>query len=49
MPWPPERNDPCWCGSGRKYKQCCRPRGFAPPPELQAGGDAFPRGSHRPR
>ena len=16
------RNDPCWCGSGRKYKQC---------------------------
>lgn len=19
----PERNDPCHCGSGRKYKQCC--------------------------
>ncbi|HEY0512558.1 MAG TPA: SEC-C domain-containing protein [Thermoanaerobaculia bacterium] len=19
----PERNDPCWCGSGRKYKKCC--------------------------
>ena len=18
----PERNDPCWCGSGRKYKKC---------------------------
>ncbi|NTU81333.1 MAG: hypothetical protein HGA45_18475 [Chloroflexales bacterium] len=18
----PGRNDPCWCGSGRKYKQC---------------------------
>ena len=17
------RNDPCWCGSGKKYKQCC--------------------------
>jgi preprotein translocase subunit SecA len=17
------RNDPCWCGSGRKYKKCC--------------------------
>ena len=17
-----ERNDPCWCGSGRKYKKC---------------------------
>ncbi|BBY07090.1 SEC-C metal-binding domain-containing protein [Mycobacterium noviomagense] len=22
-PWPPSRNDPCWCGSGRKYKKCC--------------------------
>lgn len=22
-PWPPDRNDPCWCGSGRKYKKCC--------------------------
>ncbi|MEE2037933.1 SEC-C domain-containing protein [Nocardiopsis sp. CT-R113] len=22
-PWPPERNHPCWCGSGRKYKKCC--------------------------
>ncbi|MGW9552991.1 SEC-C metal-binding domain-containing protein [Nocardiopsis sp. NPDC055551] len=21
--WPPERNRPCWCGSGRKYKKCC--------------------------
>jgi hypothetical protein len=21
--WPPGRNEPCWCGSGRKYKQCC--------------------------
>lgn len=19
----PERNDPCLCGSGRKYKNCC--------------------------
>jgi tetratricopeptide (TPR) repeat protein len=24
-PWPPGRNEPCWCGSGRKYKQCCGP------------------------
>jgi len=23
VPWPPGRNDPCWCGSGRKYKRCC--------------------------
>ena len=22
-PWPPGRNDPCWCGSGDKYKRCC--------------------------
>ncbi|MCK2240970.1 MULTISPECIES: SEC-C domain-containing protein [unclassified Crossiella] len=21
--WPPERNQSCWCGSGRKYKACC--------------------------
>lgn len=21
--WPPSRNEPCWCGSGRKYKRCC--------------------------
>ncbi|MCY9783126.1 SEC-C domain-containing protein [Nocardiopsis sp. EMB25] len=23
LPWPPGRNQPCWCGSGRKYKKCC--------------------------
>ena len=23
VPWPPERNKPCWCGSRRKYKKCC--------------------------
>jgi len=21
--WPPDRNAPCWCGSGAKYKKCC--------------------------
>jgi tetratricopeptide (TPR) repeat protein len=26
LAWPPERNDPCWCGSGNKYKKCCLPR-----------------------
>jgi uncharacterized protein YecA (UPF0149 family) len=26
--WPPTRTAPCWCGSGRKYKQCCRPHGL---------------------
>ena len=25
-PWPPSRNDPCWCGSALKYKKCCLPR-----------------------
>jgi hypothetical protein len=29
IPWPPDRNAPCWCGSGQKYKRCCRPRAFA--------------------
>ena len=27
--WPPARNAPCWCGSGRKYKQCCGHPGVA--------------------
>ncbi|MCU7726220.1 SEC-C domain-containing protein [Actinoplanes sp. KI2] len=27
IPWPPERNGACWCGSGLKYKKCCLPRG----------------------
>jgi len=26
IPWPPERNGQCWCGSGNKYKKCCLPR-----------------------
>ncbi|WP_432837843.1 SEC-C metal-binding domain-containing protein [Dactylosporangium sp. CA-092794] len=26
IPWPPARNEPCWCGSGNKYKKCCLPR-----------------------
>jgi uncharacterized protein YecA (UPF0149 family) len=28
---PPGRNDPCPCGSGRKFKRCCA-AGGAPPP-----------------
>ena len=23
LAWPPGRNDPCWCGSTKKYKKCC--------------------------
>ena len=28
--WPPGRNEPCWCGSERKYKKCCGPVPAAP-------------------
>ena len=28
LSWPPPRTGPCWCGSGRKYKLCCRPHGL---------------------
>lgn len=24
--WPPVRGAACWCGSGQRYKHCCRPR-----------------------
>lgn len=34
-PWPPSRNEPCWCGSGRKYKKCCGP---APPGPMHDAG-----------
>jgi SEC-C motif-containing protein len=23
QPWKPGRNDPCPCGSGKKFKRCC--------------------------
>ena len=26
--WPPAHYAACWCGSGRKYKKCCRPHGL---------------------
>lgn len=29
LPWPPKRNDRCWCGSGVKYKKCCGALRFA--------------------
>ncbi len=28
--WPPGRNEPCWCGSQRKYKKCCGPAPAGP-------------------
>jgi len=33
------RNDPCPCGSGKKYKQCCLPKGLTPE---QAAAQAQP-------
>lgn len=32
--WPPGRNFPCWCGSGRKYKRCCGPMSAAKPTDI---------------
>ena len=26
--WPPPRTAACWCGSGRRYKHCCRRHGL---------------------
>jgi tetratricopeptide (TPR) repeat protein len=34
IPWPPERNAPCWCGSARKYKKCCGAPGFPDVPKV---------------
>jgi tetratricopeptide (TPR) repeat protein len=34
-PWPPGRNEPCWCGSERKYKRCC---GGLPAHDLAGAG-----------
>jgi len=32
----PGRNEPCHCGSGRKYKQCCLPKDEALAAEARA-------------
>lgn len=41
--WPPGRNDPCWCASGRKYKRCCgtvpSDPDQRPDPTLPSSGD----------
>src|SRR5699024_346723 len=43
----PGRNDPCWCGSGRKYKKCHRGRARVSPQQqnelLQTKAFAFAR------
>ena len=40
------RNDPCPCGSGKKYKQCCLPKGLTPE---QAAAQAQPAQAGAPR
>ncbi|HET7234558.1 MAG TPA: SEC-C metal-binding domain-containing protein [Longimicrobium sp.] len=41
----PHRNDPCPCGSGKKYKACCRERDRGMERTLRLlGGEAPPRG-----
>ena len=37
VPWPPQRNAGCWCGSGRKYKKCCGHPGFGQAPVPDRG------------
>jgi hypothetical protein len=36
----PGRNEPCHCGSGRKYKQCCLAKDEAAQREARAGASA---------
>jgi hypothetical protein len=36
----PGRNEPCHCGSGRKYKQCCLGKDEAAQREARAGASA---------
>jgi methionyl aminopeptidase len=38
----PGRNEPCWCGSGRKYKHCClaKDEAEASAARAQAAADA---------
>jgi hypothetical protein len=35
----PGRNDPCPCGSGKKYKKCCLPKDEAEADAAYAHGD----------
>ena len=35
----PGRNEPCHCGSGRKYKQCCLEKDEAARREQRAAGE----------
>jgi uncharacterized protein YecA (UPF0149 family) len=37
------RNDPCFCGSGKKFKQCCMELPRPVRPETPAANSAAPR------
>ncbi len=52
----PGRNDPCWCGSGKKYKQChmrqdlaAQPVGASPSPQAESGKGEAKSGRRRRR
>lgn len=44
----PHRNDPCPCGSGKKYKACCRDRDRVTDRTLRLAGGAAPRHGEEP-
>jgi len=43
----PQRNDPCWCGSGKKYKKCHLDQDAGEPGEGAAATGASPPGRTR--
>ena len=43
MSYKPGRNDPCPCGSGKKYKHCCGSSAVAPPVQAQSHDGAVER------
>ncbi len=46
---PPGRNDPCPCGSGRKFKHCCAGKPPEPPPPLRLAEAELRRGQELER
>jgi preprotein translocase subunit SecA len=42
----PGRNDPCWCGSGKKYKQCHMRQDMAAPQPAEAEATSQPVRKH---
>ena len=44
----PQANEPCWCGSGRKYKRCHKPTEGRVLPGVVSPMLAVPEGIERP-